>query len=322
MADVIKTLLPAFQAAVQTGSTEALDDALAQFGRLKEVRGNGKLDYGFIVKTVRPIGLGLGAALAGAAPRLRDAWLKRLVREQKAAARCLACYALGEVGRAAPEAIAAPAHRLAADERWEVRECIANALDDQMSPDQPEFLYNLMAQWVADPSPNVRRCPTNALMRYGIRQPRKVITLMDRLRHDESEYVRKNVAFCLQQIAKVRHPILGQGQADNPDVMLAALTGWMGDADPRSRWIVATALGNVWARDHIPEALALLGKLAGDPDRRVRTAAAASARDLAKYGPAAVEAAARTWAADADADLRLAGERVLRKIKAGPDDAA
>jgi 3-methyladenine DNA glycosylase AlkC len=313
------TLLPAFIAAVETASTGALEAALAQFGRLKEVKANGQLEYGFIVKTVRPIGLGLGEALVVAPPRLRDAWLKRLAREEKAAARCLACYALGEIGRAAPEAVVAPAHRLAADDRWEVRECIANAFDDQVGLDQPEFVYALMAQWVTDPSPNVRRCATNALMRYGIRQPRKVIALMDQLRHDDNEYVRKNVAFCLQQIAKIRHPVLGPGNPDNPDVMLSTLARWAKDTDPNNRWIVATALGNVWAKAHAPEALSLLGWLAGDADKRVKNAVSSSARDLAKYDHAAVAAAARAWTVDDNEAVRQVGERVLRKIGVGPE---
>ncbi len=54
-----------------------------------------------------------------------------------------------------------------------------------------------MSRWVHDPDENVRRVPTNALMRYGRRHPEQVVGLMGALLHDDSAYVRKNVAFCL-----------------------------------------------------------------------------------------------------------------------------
>jgi 3-methyladenine DNA glycosylase AlkC len=221
---------------------------------------------------------------------------------------------MGETGKRGPTSIVAIAHKLAADDRWEVRECIANAFDDQVGIEQPEFVYDLMRQWVTDPSPNVRRCTTNALMRYGIRQPKRVITLMEQLRHDESEYVRKNVAFCLQQIAKDKHPILGKGNPDNPDVMLNALKYWLKDTNKYNRWIIATTLGNVWAKDRLEPALDLLHSLAADEDRFVHNAAASSLRDLAKYGPEQALAAAQAWAKDANETVRLVGEKVLKKL--------
>jgi 3-methyladenine DNA glycosylase AlkC len=151
-------------------------------------------------------------------------------------------------------------------------------------------------------------------MRYGIRQPRKVIALMDKLRRDESEYVRKNVKFCLQQIAKEKHPVLGGGNPDNPDVMLATLREWAKDANKHNRWIVAGALGNVWARDRAPQAIAILRTLAADEDKLVRGAVSTAMRVLAKYDGDAVTAAAGQWAHDADEHVRQIGERVLKKI--------
>jgi 3-methyladenine DNA glycosylase AlkC len=141
-----------------------------------------------------------------------------------------------------------------------------------------------------------------------------VIALMDKLRRDESEYVRKNVAFCLQQIAKVKHPILGAGNPDNPDVMLATLREWAKDADKRNRWIVASVLGNVWARERIPQAIEILQVLAADEDKWVRGAVASSMRDLVKYDADAVRAAAKQWANATNENVRQIGERVLKKI--------
>ena len=310
----MKDLLSDFIAAVDSESPDSFEAALLAFKKLNEVKANGKVEIGFVVKTIKPIGLAVGERLA-AKPKSRTAWLKKLASDDKAATRCLACIVLGEIGKVAPDSVVATAHKLATDSRWEVRECLANAFDDQIGLVQPEFVYNLMRQWVADPSPNARRVPTNALMRYGIKQPRKVITLMDKLRRDESEYVRKNVKFCLQQIAKEKHPILGAGQADNPEVMLATLAEWAKDTDRHNRWIVAGTLGNVWARGRVPQAINILSTLAADGDKLVRGAVAAAMRDLAKFDANAVTDAANAWAADSNPNVRRTGALVLKKLR-------
>jgi 3-methyladenine DNA glycosylase AlkC len=272
------------------------------------------VEIGFLTKTIKPIGLAVGKALATAPPKMRSRWLKRLAANDKAATRCMACLVLGEIGKVDPASIEHDAYKLAKDDRWEVRECIANAFDDQIGLAHPDFVYELMSKWVADPNPNVRRVPTNALMRYGIKNPRNVITLMDKLRHDDSEYVRKNVKFCLQQIAKEKHPILGKGNPDNPDVMLATLNAWAEDPEPYNRWIVASTLGNVWAKTRLPQAMNLLKTLATDEDKQVRSAVTTAMRELGKHDSDAVRAEAAYWAADTNAYLRACGEKILTKV--------
>jgi len=282
-----------------------------------EIEADGPIGPALMFKMIVPLGKEIGVKIA----RRKDALavLNKLAFDDKAAVRALACVILGEIGQVAPQGIVKVAHRLAADERWEVREAIANALDDQVCRTQAEFVYELMAQWVHDPDANVRRAPTNALMRYGIRQPHKVIALMKELLHDGSEYVRKNVAFCLQQIAKVKHPILGAGNPDNPDVMLATLREWSDDPDWRAKWITARTLGNVWAQNHVTQALDLLKKLAASPHRRVRTAIAGSLKELARKNPDEVTQAVTRWTKDKNANVRAAAQlfsdKALKKKK-------
>lgn len=285
-----------FLAAIDLESLDSFNIALSKFKKSKEVKSNGKVEIGVVMKTIKPLGIAIGQALAP--KNFALVWLKHLSRDEKAAVRCVACVVLGEIGKTNPEGIIAIAHKLAADDRWEVRECIANAFDDQVSLAQPQFVYQLMSQWVTDSSPNVRRCTTNSLMRYGIKKPREVIKLMNHLRHDENEYVSKNVKFCLQQIAKTQHPILGKGNADNPDVMLATLREWAKDTNRHNRWIVASTLGNVWAKDHIEQAVKILEVLATDENRSVQSAVAIALRDLAKYNVESVSAVAERWAQD------------------------
>jgi len=274
-----------------------------------EIEADGPIGPTLMFKTIAPLGKEIGAEIA----RRKDSptTLRRLASDDKAAVRALACVVLGQVGQVAPQGIVDIAHRLAADERWEVREAIANAFDEQVCQTQAEFVYELMAQWIHDPDANVRRAPTNALMRYGIRQPRKVIALMQELLHDDSEYVRKNVAFCLQQIAKVKHLILGAGNPDNPDVMLETLRAWTDDGDWRTRWIIARTLGNVWAhaeRRHVAEALKLLKKLAADGNKRVQTAVAGALKELARKNLGEVKQAVAQWNQDKNANVRAVAQ--------------
>ncbi|HKZ68832.1 MAG TPA: HEAT repeat domain-containing protein [Anaerolineales bacterium] len=309
----MKEIITDFILAADLASLDLLEAALKRFKALKEVKSNDTVEIS-LTKVIKPIGLGMGQRVTASDGKTQADWLNRLATDEKAAVRCMACFVLGEFGRAEPSSVVKLAHKLAADDRWEVRECIANAFDDQIGVAHPEFVYDLMSQWVADPSPNVRRVPTNALMRYGIRNPRKVIALMDKLRRDESEYVRKNVRFCLQQIAKEKHPILGAGNADNPDVMLATLREWANDTNKHNRWIVAGTLGNVWAKNRVKPAIEILRLLASDGNKLVRGAVVASMRELAKWDADAVKAAAETWAKNRDENVKRAGEQVNKKL--------
>jgi 3-methyladenine DNA glycosylase AlkC len=286
--------------------------ATKQLKAVFEVGADAPIGPALMFKTIVPLGKEIGAQVAKRADAVSI--VNQLAADEKVAIRALACVILGEVGQAAPKRIVDVAHRLAADERWEVREAIANAFDDQVWQTQPEFVYKLMAQWVHDPDANVRRVPTNALMRYGIRQPLKVIALMKELQHDDSEYVRKNVAFCLQQIAKVKHPILGTGHADNPDVMLAALREWSDDTDWRARWIIARTLGNVWAKDRTAEALKLLKKLAADGNKRVQAAVVSALQELARKNPNVVKQTLAKWGKDKNADVRALVQKAQGKL--------
>ena len=209
-------------------------------------------------------------------------YIERMATSAVPAVRCCAAMALGEFGSVYPEQVVPLAYRLAKDSAWEVREFVANAFDERMTETQGEFVYRLMQQWVQDPDENVRRVPTNALMRYGRRFPDHVLALMASLRHDSSMYVRKNVCFCLGVLGLERHPALGYPSAENPERVLNLMHDWIQDDDEGTRWIVAETLGRSWSKSHSQEALRLLHILAADPRKRVRSVVLASLRTLIK----------------------------------------
>lgn len=267
---------------------------------------------------VRPAGERLGQALSRVAVQPASSYLEALAADPALEMRCLAAHALGYWGQNHPHESISFAYRLAADESWEVRETVANAFDDLIGRHHPQFVFELMAEWTRDPNPNVRRVPTNALMRYGRKHPIEVLDLMERLLHDDSDYVRRNVAFCLQQsIGKVKHPILGPTSPKSPRLLLARLELWSRDEDPRARWIVATTIGNVWASDFIEQALPILESLAGDEHRPVRTAVGKALKVLAKYRPTEVAVALQRWEGDGVHPASELAQRLLKGLPAG-----
>ncbi len=252
-----------------------------------------------------PAGDAIGRALCAAGAERALPLLDLLARDETAEVRSVACRALAHVGTLYSDDVVALAHLLAGDGSWEVREFIANALDEVMAAAQPDFVFSLMQQWVHDPDANVRRVPTNALMRYGRINPQHVIGLMKNLLHDDSRYVRENVVFCLSIMGATRvRAIGGAAHAEYPAQLLATLRQWADDGDERTRWIIAKTLGRKWTKACPHDALGLLHLLAADERRAVRVAVGSSVKALAKTSPAETPPALAQWADAQDRGVR------------------
>lgn len=114
----------------------------------------------------------------------------------------------------------------------------------------------VMHDWARDASVHVRRnasegvrprLPWGQRLNAFVDDPAPVIALLDVLRKDPEEYVRRSVSNCLNDIAK-----------DHPDVLMDTLERWDMDPDANSAWIKKRALRTlVKAGD--PRALGLLG---------------------------------------------------------------
>jgi hypothetical protein len=79
------------------------------------------------------------------------------------------------------------------------------------------------------------------------KDPSPILPVLERLKNDPSEYVRRSVANNLNDIAK-----------DNPDVVIEVLRRWQVDADANVQWIIGRALRTLIKSGH-NEALELLG---------------------------------------------------------------
>lgn len=121
--------------------------------------------------------------------------------------------------------------------------------------DQPRTLAQML-EWAAHPHPEVRRLasegcrprlPWGKALPALKADPAPVLPILERLRHDSADTVRRSVANNLNDIAK-----------DNPAVVLETLRRWQNDESDSVRWITRHALRTLIKRGD-PDALALLG---------------------------------------------------------------
>jgi 3-methyladenine DNA glycosylase AlkC len=120
----------------------------------------------------------------------------------------------------------------------------------------PERTMAQMLAWAGHESAEVRRLASEGCrprLPWGIRlqaliaDPSPILPILERLKNDESESVRRSVANSLNDISK-----------DNPGVVLDLLHRWQSGANDDVRWITGHALRTLVKQGH-PGALALLG---------------------------------------------------------------
>ena len=122
--------------------------------------------------------------------------------------------------------------------------------------DEPERTLKELATWALDENVHVRRCvsegtrprlPWSFRLKNFQQDPAPVIALLEILKDDPVEYVRRSVANNLNDIAK-----------DHPDVVVEVARRWWADGDHNRRRLVRHALRTL-IKDANPDALDVLG---------------------------------------------------------------
>lgn len=128
----------------------------------------------------------------------------------------------------------------------------------------PEEMLAEMHRWASDEDVHVRRnasegirprLPWGLRLQHFVEDPRPVFGLLERLRKDPEEYVRRSVSNCLNDVAK-----------DHPAALMDLLERWDADPDAHTLWIKTRALRTLVKAGN-SRALALLGF--GPPSVRV-----------------------------------------------------
>ena len=119
-----------------------------------------------------------------------------------------------------------------------------------------ELTFRYLENWCSAPNEHVRRLvsegsrprlPWGQRLPQFIKDPAPVIQLLEKLKDDPSEYVRRSVANNLNDIAK-----------DHPDAVIALCRRWQKHATPGRAWIIRHATRSLVKAGH-PEVFVLLG---------------------------------------------------------------
>jgi len=126
--------------------------------------------------------------------------------------RCLATFIFGRLAAVSKDSLQFLKQQVSQDNDWRVQEILAKAFDRYCADIGYDQALPAIKEWVADPSPNIRRAVTEGLRIWTGRQyfqdhPEIAIQLLSQLRNDESEYVRKSVGNALRDISK-KHTVL------------------------------------------------------------------------------------------------------------------
>lgn len=131
---------------------------------------------------------------------------------------------------------------------------------------EPERMMQQMTHWAQHESPHVRRLasegcrprlPWAMALPIFKRDPSPILPILELLKNDESEYVRRSVANNLNDISK-----------DNPQVVIDTVRRWQQDDSPEMQKLIHHALRTLVKAGH-PDALALLGANHHDLNIRV-----------------------------------------------------
>lgn len=130
----------------------------------------------------------------------------------------------------------AAARPFAADANMAVREAAWDSFRDHLAKDLPSGVA-LLVEWVHDPDPNVRRCAVEATRPRGVwtahlepfkRDPEPGRVLLEPVRSDPSDYVRRAVANWLNDASKTR-----------PDWVLSLRARWLAESPTKeTAWIL------------------------------------------------------------------------------------
>ncbi len=179
------------------------------------------------------------------AARRRPAFAK-LSKHPSDMARAWAAYMVAADGRLALGKRLDLARRFAADPHMAVRECAWDSFRPHLARDLPKAL-RLLRPWVRDREANIRRCAVEATRPRGVwtehieslkDDPAPGLPLLEPLKSDRSDYVRKAVANWLNDASKTR-----------PDWTRAVCRRWARESrTPETRWIVRRALRTIGPR--------------------------------------------------------------------------
>jgi 3-methyladenine DNA glycosylase AlkC len=166
--------------------------------------------------------------------------IEALATHHVAYAREWAAYAVGELPSLELAERLALLRPLAKDESFSVREAAWVGFREHVAADLSLGL-SLLKVWIRDPDPNVRRCAVEGTRPRGVwcrhipelrQEPERAAYLLEPVRSDASDYVRRSVANWINDASK-----------DRPEWAVAVTSRWLRESPtPETEWIARHAL--------------------------------------------------------------------------------
>lgn len=217
--------------------------------------------------------------------------------------------------RAEDEEALASLKELADDRSWEVRESAGAALGALLCASF-ERMLPVVRTWARDPSPSVRRAAIIAVMaaarseRFSNRMA-DILAVVESLLADRAEYVRRNLGpFAISSCIGPHYP----------ELVLSKLEEWAESPNEQVRWNAAMSFSQSFGKQEPARGLDLLGRMASDPSRYVRTAVVSSATAVARKAPGVALPVLREWARRGPAGRREVARVVLGRLGCPEDD--
>ena len=116
--------------------------------------------------------------------------------------------------------------KLASHEDWKKREDAATALVEISKKREDEVMHGMII-WADDKNPNIRRVASEGLRGVARRNPEKILPVIEKLKTDESLYVRKSIAALLRAISK-----------RDPDFVIELCKMWAKLKNKNTNWII------------------------------------------------------------------------------------
>ncbi len=140
--------------------------------------------------------------------------------------------------------------KLASNENWKKREDAATALVEISKKKEDEVIREMII-WAGNKEPNIRRAASEGLRGVARRSPEKILPVLEKLKTNDSLYVKKSVAALLRAISK-----------RNSDFVLNLCRKWVPIKNPNTNWIVKNGLRKIVESrsEEVKETLNLMGK--------------------------------------------------------------
>ena len=137
--------------------------------------------------------------------------------------------------------------KLASSDDWKKREDAATTLVEISKKKENEVVREMML-WTEDKDPNIRRAASEGLRSVTRTNPEKILPVIEKLKTDDSLYVRKSVAALLRAISK-----------KNPQFVIDLCRKWAKLKNKNTNWIIKHGIKKM-AWEQQEELLSLLGE--------------------------------------------------------------